>query len=69
MTKDHVNTINMHTSYTIEGPKSFSDLFALDRVLECGVNDIFGRDDLPFGDDVLHLGQEGDHNRVRFHLL
>lgn len=49
--------------------QDFSYLFTLDGVLECGVDDIFGRDDLPFWDYLLHLSQEGDHKRVRFHLL
>jgi hypothetical protein len=49
--------------------QDFSDLLTLDRVLECGVDDIFRRDYLPFWDDLLHYSQEGDHKRVRFHLL
>ena len=46
-----------------------ADLFSLDGVLECGVDDVFGGDDLPLWDDLLHLSQEGDHHRVRFHFL
>lgn len=46
-----------------------SDLFALEGVLERGVDDIFGWDNLPFWDDILHPNQEGDHDRVRFDLL
>ena len=46
-----------------------TDFFALHRVLECRVDDVFGRDDLPLRDDIFHLRKEGDHDRMWFHLL
>lgn len=45
------------------------NLFALDGVFEGRVDDVLGGDDLPLGDDLLHLRQERHHQRMRLHLL